>query len=243
MQLRESAQVVVTYGLAQAVTPVECGWTRADHNRQNPKQILQSPQTHPRWIKNTAVHTGAAWGLPSPLSHWNEARKRGNRQTFSCSRPYAPGSHVRRDLSSPQSVNPPIHLSPKGRSAHPGLAALERRCSLSGTFLMKHRTCPTAAIMLRLFNGTSVLTFKIRWKPDLKSVTYTWFCSISQTYFVYETVLRILPFKCKYRNQKCIETILNVQKKVVFVLNPNEIQSRFRPPANQISAGSTLAEW
>lgn len=69
MQLSESAQVLVTYGSAQAVTPAVCGWTRAGHNHQNPKQILQSPQTLPRWMKNRVVHIGAAWGAPSPPSH------------------------------------------------------------------------------------------------------------------------------------------------------------------------------
>lgn len=164
MQMSESAQVPMTYGSVRAVTPVVCGWTRAGHNHQNPKQILQSPQTLPRWMKNRVFHTGASWGVLSPLCHWNDVRKRGDRQSFSYGCPHTPGSPVPRDLSSLQPVNPPIHLSPRGRSAHPGLATLERRCSLCVTDLVKlffHRAYYTAAVILQLYNRTSVLTSNI----------------------------------------------------------------------------------
>lgn len=124
MQAGESAQILVTYGSAQAVTPVACGWTRASRNHRNPKRTLQSPQSLPRWMTSHAVHTDAAWRCRALFGHQNDARERGDRRSFSYRHPLPPGSPAPRDLSSPQPVNPPIHLSLNRRSAHPGLAAL-----------------------------------------------------------------------------------------------------------------------
>lgn len=117
-------KIPVTYGSAQGVTPVVCGWTRASHNHQNPKQTLQSPQTLPRWTTSCVVHTGAAWGCQTLFGHQNDVRERGGQRSFSYRHRLPPGSPVPWDLSSPQPVNPPIHLSPNRCSAHPGLAAL-----------------------------------------------------------------------------------------------------------------------